>query len=169
MWGDGGGTQAPCRGYLGPVLTRPPILSNLQRSVSDNTLVAMDFSGHAGRVIENPREALSAALEEAQAWRVCTGDLLSTWVSMEREEESEGRGEAPSCRRSLCILQGLVIPQPRPDPPCPPLLCRRRRTTVSACPPRARARASVQVGEGPPSPGVGTAMASLRIPHGGGG
>lgn len=30
----------------------------------------MDFSGHAGRVIENPREALSAALEEAQAWRV---------------------------------------------------------------------------------------------------
>ncbi|XP_059003693.1 growth factor receptor-bound protein 7 isoform X2 [Mustela lutreola] len=40
-----------------------------KRSVSDNTLVAMDFSGHAGRVIENPREALSAALEEAQAWR----------------------------------------------------------------------------------------------------
>ncbi|CAO2645148.1 Growth factor receptor-bound protein 7 [Lemmus lemmus] len=30
----------------------------------------MDFSGHAGRVIENPREALNAAMEEAQAWRV---------------------------------------------------------------------------------------------------
>ncbi|XP_028931739.1 growth factor receptor-bound protein 7 isoform X1 [Ornithorhynchus anatinus] len=39
------------------------------RSVSDNTLVAMDFSGCAGRVIKNPPEALSAALEEAQAWR----------------------------------------------------------------------------------------------------
>lgn len=41
-----------------------------QRSVSDNTLVAMDFSGCTGRVIENPNEALTVALEEAQAWRV---------------------------------------------------------------------------------------------------
>lgn len=126
MWGDGGGTQALCCGYLGPALTHPPTLSNLQRSVSDNTLVAMDFSGHAGRVIENPREALSAALEEAQAWRVCSGDLLSTWVSMEWEEESEGRGEAPSCGKRLCILQGLVIPQPRPDPPCPSLALQKK-------------------------------------------
>ncbi|XP_035303967.1 growth factor receptor-bound protein 7 [Cricetulus griseus] len=47
------------------------------RSVSDNTLVAMDFSGHAGRVIENPREALSAAMEEAQAWRKKTNHRLS--------------------------------------------------------------------------------------------
>ncbi|XP_004633768.1 growth factor receptor-bound protein 7 isoform X2 [Octodon degus] len=47
------------------------------RSVSDNTLVAMDFSGRAGRVIENPREALSAALEEAQAWRRKTNHRLS--------------------------------------------------------------------------------------------
>ncbi|XP_068930366.1 growth factor receptor-bound protein 7 isoform X3 [Petaurus breviceps papuanus] len=47
------------------------------RSVSDNTLVAMDFSGHAGRVIENPREALSAALEEAQAWRKKTNHRYS--------------------------------------------------------------------------------------------
>ncbi|XP_044303106.1 growth factor receptor-bound protein 7 isoform X1 [Varanus komodoensis] len=39
------------------------------RSVSDNTLVAMDFSGCTGRVIENPNEALTVALEEAQAWR----------------------------------------------------------------------------------------------------
>ncbi|XP_033024728.1 growth factor receptor-bound protein 7 isoform X2 [Lacerta agilis] len=39
------------------------------RSVSDNTLVAMDFSGCTGRVIENPNEVLSVALEEAQAWR----------------------------------------------------------------------------------------------------
>uniref|UniRef100_A0A4X2K6C9 Growth factor receptor bound protein 7 n=1 Tax=Vombatus ursinus TaxID=29139 RepID=A0A4X2K6C9_VOMUR len=47
------------------------------RSVSDNTLVAMDFSGRAGRVIENPREALSAALEEAQAWRKKTNHRYS--------------------------------------------------------------------------------------------
>ncbi|XP_057242654.1 growth factor receptor-bound protein 7 [Malurus melanocephalus] len=39
------------------------------RSVSDNALVAMDFSGCTGRVIENPSEVLTAALEEAQAWR----------------------------------------------------------------------------------------------------
>ncbi|NXX14315.1 GRB7 protein, partial [Podargus strigoides] len=43
---------------------RPP-----QRSVSDNALVAMDFSGCTGRVIENPSEVLTVALEEAQAWR----------------------------------------------------------------------------------------------------
>uniref|UniRef100_A0A8C3JI12 Growth factor receptor bound protein 7 n=1 Tax=Calidris pygmaea TaxID=425635 RepID=A0A8C3JI12_9CHAR len=39
------------------------------RSVSDNALVAMDFSGCTGRVIENPNEVLTVALEEAQAWR----------------------------------------------------------------------------------------------------
>ncbi|NXE99416.1 GRB7 protein, partial [Menura novaehollandiae] len=43
------------------------------RSVSDNALVAMDFSGCTGRVIENPSEVLTAALEEAQAWRVSWG------------------------------------------------------------------------------------------------
>nr|XP_030696052.1 growth factor receptor-bound protein 7 isoform X2 [Globicephala melas] len=113
--------QALCRHLRPPCVGSPPL-----RSVSDNTLVAMDFSGHAGRVIENPREALSAALEEAQAWRVCSGDLFSTWVSMEWEEESEGRGEAPSCGKRLCILQGLVIPQPRPDPPCPSLALQKK-------------------------------------------
>ncbi|XP_041432070.1 growth factor receptor-bound protein 7 isoform X1 [Xenopus laevis] len=40
-----------------------------QRSASDSTLVPMDFSGCTGRVIENPLEALSVALEEAQSWR----------------------------------------------------------------------------------------------------
>ncbi|XP_056218098.1 growth factor receptor-bound protein 7 isoform X3 [Falco biarmicus] len=44
----------------------------LQRSVSDNALVAMDFSGCTGRVIENPSEVLTVALEEAQAWRKTT-------------------------------------------------------------------------------------------------
>uniref|UniRef100_A0A8C5QWT8 Growth factor receptor bound protein 7 n=1 Tax=Leptobrachium leishanense TaxID=445787 RepID=A0A8C5QWT8_9ANUR len=39
------------------------------RSASDSTLVPMDFSGCTGRVIENPLEALSVALEEAQSWR----------------------------------------------------------------------------------------------------
>lgn len=39
------------------------------RSVSENSLVAMDFSGQIGRVIDNPAEAQSAALEEGHAWR----------------------------------------------------------------------------------------------------
>lgn len=30
----------------------------------------MDFSGQIGRVIDNPAEAQSAALEEGHAWRV---------------------------------------------------------------------------------------------------
>ncbi|XP_058038931.1 growth factor receptor-bound protein 7 isoform X1 [Ahaetulla prasina] len=47
------------------------------RSVSDNTLVAMDFSGCTGRVIENPNEALTVALEEARAWRKKTSQRYS--------------------------------------------------------------------------------------------
>ncbi|XP_030644622.1 growth factor receptor-bound protein 10 [Chanos chanos] len=39
------------------------------RSVSENSLVAMDFSGRTGRVIDNPLEAQSAAMEEGQSWR----------------------------------------------------------------------------------------------------
>ncbi|XP_072364950.1 growth factor receptor-bound protein 10 isoform X4 [Scyliorhinus torazame] len=39
------------------------------RSISENSLVAMDFSGHTGRVIENPAEAQNAAVEEGQTWR----------------------------------------------------------------------------------------------------
>ncbi|XP_063308101.1 growth factor receptor-bound protein 10-like isoform X3 [Pelobates fuscus] len=39
------------------------------RSVSENSLVAMDFSGQTGRIIENPVEAQSAAVEEGHAWR----------------------------------------------------------------------------------------------------
>ncbi|KAF6094031.1 growth factor receptor bound protein 7 [Phyllostomus discolor] len=64
--------QAQSR-HLRPSCVGPPPL----RSVSDNTLVAMDFSGHAGRVIENPREALNAALEEAHAWRKKTNHRFS--------------------------------------------------------------------------------------------
>ncbi|XP_030894000.1 growth factor receptor-bound protein 14 [Leptonychotes weddellii] len=40
-----------------------------QRSISENSLVAMDFSGQKSRVIENPTEALSVAVEEGLAWR----------------------------------------------------------------------------------------------------
>ncbi|KAB0403328.1 hypothetical protein E2I00_019378 [Balaenoptera physalus] len=38
-------------------------------SISENSLVAMDFSGQKSRVIENPTEALSVAVEEGLAWR----------------------------------------------------------------------------------------------------
>ncbi|GAB5568399.1 growth factor receptor-bound protein 10 isoform X1 [Prionailurus iriomotensis] len=47
----------------------PLLLNASARSVSENSLVAMDFSGQTGRVIENPAEAQSAALEEGHAWR----------------------------------------------------------------------------------------------------
>ncbi|XP_006216639.2 growth factor receptor-bound protein 10 [Vicugna pacos] len=47
----------------------PSPFSTPVRSVSENSLVAMDFSGQTGRVIENPAEAQSAALEEGHAWR----------------------------------------------------------------------------------------------------
>uniref|UniRef100_A0A671XP33 Growth factor receptor bound protein 14 n=1 Tax=Sparus aurata TaxID=8175 RepID=A0A671XP33_SPAAU len=40
------------------------------RSISENSLVAMDFSGQKSRVIENPSEALSVAVEEGLSWRV---------------------------------------------------------------------------------------------------
>uniref|UniRef100_A0A3Q1B8Y2 Growth factor receptor bound protein 14 n=1 Tax=Amphiprion ocellaris TaxID=80972 RepID=A0A3Q1B8Y2_AMPOC len=39
------------------------------RSISENSLVAMDFSGQKTRVIENPSEALSVAVEEGLSWR----------------------------------------------------------------------------------------------------
>lgn len=48
-----------------------------QRSISENSLVAMDFSGQKSRVIENPTEALSVAVEEGLAWRVQIGSYSS--------------------------------------------------------------------------------------------
>lgn len=56
-----------------------------QRSVSENSLVAMDFSGRTGRVIDNPVEAQSAAMEEGQTWRVRRRRL-------EEGERGGGRG-----------------------------------------------------------------------------
>ncbi|KAM6398007.1 growth factor receptor-bound protein 14 isoform 2-T2 [Pluvialis apricaria] len=46
-----------------------PLNVTPMRSVSENSLVAMDFSGHKSRIIENPTEALSVAVEEGLAWR----------------------------------------------------------------------------------------------------
>lgn len=43
--------------------------SSPMRSISENSLVAMDFSGNKSRVIENPSEALSVAVEEGLTWR----------------------------------------------------------------------------------------------------
>ncbi|CAM9845604.1 unnamed protein product [Lampetra fluviatilis] len=39
------------------------------RSISENSLVAMDFSGRKGRIIENPAEAQTVAAEEALLWK----------------------------------------------------------------------------------------------------
>uniref|UniRef100_A0A3Q3EHC2 Growth factor receptor bound protein 14 n=1 Tax=Labrus bergylta TaxID=56723 RepID=A0A3Q3EHC2_9LABR len=39
------------------------------RSISENSLVAMDFSGQKSRVIENPSEVMSVAVEEGLSWR----------------------------------------------------------------------------------------------------
>uniref|UniRef100_A0AAY5KVZ6 Growth factor receptor-bound protein 10a n=1 Tax=Esox lucius TaxID=8010 RepID=A0AAY5KVZ6_ESOLU len=57
--------------YKSPQQRKSPLshFSTPVRSVSENSLVAMDFSGRTGRVIENPLEAQSAALEEGQTWR----------------------------------------------------------------------------------------------------
>ncbi|KYO44243.1 growth factor receptor-bound protein 7 isoform B [Alligator mississippiensis] len=87
------------------------------RSVSDNTLVAMDFSGCTGRVIENPNEALTAALEEAQAWRKktshryslptpCQSSPLSTAIHR-TQPWFHGRISREDSQR-LIIQQGLV-------------------------------------------------------------
>ncbi|XP_026145818.1 growth factor receptor-bound protein 10-like isoform X2 [Carassius auratus] len=57
--------------YKSP-LQRKTAISNFTtpvRSVSENSLVAMDFSGRTGRVIDNPVEAQSAAMEEGHTWR----------------------------------------------------------------------------------------------------
>ncbi|XP_063789692.1 growth factor receptor-bound protein 14 isoform X2 [Pseudophryne corroboree] len=57
--------------YLRPHQTSDPSSQNLSsmRSISENSLAAMDFSGHKSRVIENPTEVLSIALQEGLLWR----------------------------------------------------------------------------------------------------
>ncbi|XP_069080371.1 growth factor receptor-bound protein 14 isoform X3 [Pleurodeles waltl] len=58
--------------YLRPLQTKSePSSHNVSptRSSSENSLVAMDFSGKRSRVIENPSEALSVAVQEGLLWR----------------------------------------------------------------------------------------------------
>ncbi|GCC22016.1 hypothetical protein chiPu_0000400 [Chiloscyllium punctatum] len=57
------------------------VIRLFKRSVSENSLVAMDFSGHKGRVIENPMEALTVATEEGLAWRRRSCHRLNTYGS----------------------------------------------------------------------------------------
>uniref|UniRef100_A0A3B3QCS8 SH2 domain-containing protein n=1 Tax=Paramormyrops kingsleyae TaxID=1676925 RepID=A0A3B3QCS8_9TELE len=48
----------------------------------------MDFSGHQSRVIENPSEALSVAVEEGLSWKVCTANP-STGSEPEASDEAD--------------------------------------------------------------------------------
>uniref|UniRef100_A0A803XKN9 Growth factor receptor bound protein 7 n=1 Tax=Meleagris gallopavo TaxID=9103 RepID=A0A803XKN9_MELGA len=103
--------QAQARLSQHPWITPTPL-----QSVSDSALVAMDFSGCTGRVIENPSEVLTAVLEEAQAWRVSGGHRL-------------GVGPPLSVHSLCCLL----------------CTARRRRHTGTACLLPARAPRSVLV------------------------
>lgn len=62
--------------------------------------MAMDFSGQTGRVIENPAEAQSAALEEGHAWRVRPWPSPSRTGSLgvaSQENGSVGAGKGVRC------------------------------------------------------------------------
>uniref|UniRef100_A0A668AZ92 Growth factor receptor bound protein 14 n=1 Tax=Myripristis murdjan TaxID=586833 RepID=A0A668AZ92_9TELE len=58
------------------------------RSISENSLVAMDFSGQKSRVIENPSEALSVAVEEGLSWRRKSCHRLSSHGSPSTSQSS---------------------------------------------------------------------------------
>ncbi|XP_016324366.1 growth factor receptor-bound protein 14 isoform X1 [Sinocyclocheilus anshuiensis] len=62
--------------------------SSPMRSISENSLVAMDFSGHKSRVIENPSEALSVAVEEGLSWRRKSCHRLSSHGSPSTSQSS---------------------------------------------------------------------------------
>uniref|UniRef100_A0A8C2HHX8 Growth factor receptor bound protein 14 n=1 Tax=Cyprinus carpio TaxID=7962 RepID=A0A8C2HHX8_CYPCA len=62
--------------------------SSPMRSISENSLVAMDFSGHKTRVIENPSEALSVAVEEGLSWRRKSCHRLSSHGSPSTSQSS---------------------------------------------------------------------------------
>lgn len=129
----------------------------------------MDFSGHAGRVIENPREALSVALEEAHAWRVRPAACVfvlgthSLGGIPEIGGRKRGRGRPPGWGEVLYLPEVLGNAHKHtPTLPYLPLLHRRRQTTASACLRRPPARASVQVRDGPESWGRGCLDFSLH-------
>uniref|UniRef100_A0A3P8VJW4 Growth factor receptor bound protein 14 n=1 Tax=Cynoglossus semilaevis TaxID=244447 RepID=A0A3P8VJW4_CYNSE len=69
-----------------------------QRSISENSLVAMDFSGQKSRVIENPSEALSVAVEEGLSWRRKSCHRLSS------------HGSPSSSLSSVCSILHLAQP-----------------------------------------------------------
>ncbi|KAF3843065.1 hypothetical protein F7725_001914 [Dissostichus mawsoni] len=69
------------------------------RSISENSLVAMDFSGQKSRVIENPSEAMSVAVEEGLSWRRKSCHRLS------------GHG-SPSTSHSSLLNMGLWVTFP---------------------------------------------------------
>ncbi|XP_077583929.1 growth factor receptor-bound protein 14 isoform X1 [Stigmatopora nigra] len=58
------------------------------RSISENSLVAMDFSGQKSRVIENPSEVLSVAVQEGLAWRKKSCHRLSAHGSPSASQSS---------------------------------------------------------------------------------
>ncbi|XP_057709296.1 growth factor receptor-bound protein 14 isoform X3 [Corythoichthys intestinalis] len=58
------------------------------RSISENSLVAMDFSGQKSRVIENPSEVLSVAVQEGLAWRRKSCHRLSAHGSPSASQSS---------------------------------------------------------------------------------
>uniref|UniRef100_A0A668AHY1 Growth factor receptor bound protein 14 n=1 Tax=Myripristis murdjan TaxID=586833 RepID=A0A668AHY1_9TELE len=64
------------------------ITVSFQRSISENSLVAMDFSGQKSRVIENPSEALSVAVEEGLSWRRKSCHRLSSHGSPSTSQSS---------------------------------------------------------------------------------
>lgn len=87
----------------------------------------MDFSGQAGRVIENPREALSAAMEEAQAWRVrvcvhlCVCCTASQWAFME-EKGGGGLGEVADANGTLTPMSPTAEEDQPPSEPAHSIL-----------------------------------------------
>ncbi|XP_076026095.1 growth factor receptor-bound protein 14 isoform X2 [Genypterus blacodes] len=62
--------------------------SSPMRSISENSLVAMDFSGQKSRVIENPSEVLSVAVEEGLSWRRKSCHRLSSHGSPSTSQSS---------------------------------------------------------------------------------
>ena len=97
----------------------------LQRSVSENSLVAMDFSGQTGRVIENPDEAQSAALEEGHAWRVRSRGVGAAAALQDCDcgcrQGVKGWGGGGGVQLSLVGSGGSQYPAtPLPPVPCAP-------------------------------------------------
>ncbi|XP_061696962.1 growth factor receptor-bound protein 14 isoform X3 [Syngnathoides biaculeatus] len=62
--------------------------SSPMRSISENSLVAMDFSGQKTRVIENPSEVLSVAVQEGLTWRRKSCHRLSAHGSPSASQSS---------------------------------------------------------------------------------